>query len=624
MDLAVLHDQPDTARVGDAHAHAGVLHGAGQAHVAVGVHVGLYGLQRFHETGGLVYDLSVGQLLAGADGVAVADLPGGDADQVGHLIQQAFDAETGLRDAEAAEGAGGRIVGVIGPAVDLEVLIVIRTGGVGAGALQDGAAQRGVSAGVGNDFRSHALDDAVFVAAQAELHLHGMALGMDENAFRAGQLDLHGALGQIGDEGGVVLDGDVLLAAEAAANQTVADFYLFGGQTQHSHGLVLGVVGALVGGEDHHTVAVGIGHGALRLQECVFRPGGREALGQHVFALCNGFRRIAALNVLVGQQIAGCVDQRRVGQHGLARGAHHGQLFVVHPHQLLGLRQDLRRFGGHKADGVAQIVGDIAHGDHGVPVFFQMAHLVLPGNIGGGEDCRDAGERFGFFGMDGQHSGPGIGASDGGAVQHAFHVDIVGIDAGAGDFFRHVHAGDPLAQRPVFGHGGDLTGAQKLRRQQDAVNDLHVAGAAADVVADGKGGFFAGGGGVFVQQGLGADDHAGDAESALHGAGFAERICIDVPFKGAETFHGNDRFSFQLVGLGDAGFGGFSVNEDGAGAAGAFAAAVFYAGQMELIPQKADQLLILFHSYGLAVHVKGCHMIPSVSAQQTIKCLWKG
>ena len=86
VEPAVLHHQAAPAGVRDAHAHAGVLHGASQAHVLVILHIGLHRLQRLHQAGGVVYDLAVGQLLSRANGVAVADLPGGKAHDVRHLV----------------------------------------------------------------------------------------------------------------------------------------------------------------------------------------------------------------------------------------------------------------------------------------------------------------------------------------------------------------------------------------------------------------------------------------------------------------------------------------------------------------------------------------------------------
>ena len=67
----------------------------------------------------------------------------------------------------------------------------------------------------------------------------------------------------------------------------------------------------------------------------------------------------------------------------------------------------------------------------------------------------------------------------------------------------------------------------------------------------------------------------------------------------------------QPVGLGDAGLGGLAVDENVAGAAGTLAAPVLNGGQVQGIPQKADELLIFFHGHALPVNGEGCHVIVS-------------
>ena len=478
---------------------------------------------------------------------------------------------------------------------------------MGAGPLQHRPAQRGVGPGVGDDLGGHALDDAVLVAADGELHLHGVTLGVDQNALRPGELHLHRALGQVRDQGGVVLDRHVLLAAEAAAHQAVADLHFFRRQSQHPHGLVLGVVGALVCGEDHDPVPVGIGHGALRLQEGVFRPGCGEVLGQHMLRFGDGLCRVTPLDVLVGQQVPGPVDQGSVWQHGLPGTADHGQLLIVHFHQGLGLGQDLRCLRRHQADGVTQVMGDIPHGDHGVPVFHQMAHLVLPGYVLRRKDPHHTGQGPGLLRVDGQHPGPGVLGPDGAAVDHAVQIDVVGIDASAGDLLLHVHPGHPLPQGPISGSRRHLALAEQLGGQQNRINDLHIAGAAADIVSDGVGRLLPGGIGIHIQQSLGAHHHTGDAEAALNRPRHAEGVGIDLLFKIGQPLHRDDGLALQLIGLGDACLGGLTVDQHCAGAAGALAAAVLYTGEMQGIPQVAEQLLVVFHCHGPAVHGKFCH-----------------
>ena len=81
MDFPVLlHDQFAAAPVRQTDAYAGVLHGAGDTHGIARRHrfiiSGFNGLQRLNETGGIVDNLPVGQHPAGANGIAVTDLPG--------------------------------------------------------------------------------------------------------------------------------------------------------------------------------------------------------------------------------------------------------------------------------------------------------------------------------------------------------------------------------------------------------------------------------------------------------------------------------------------------------------------------------------------------------------------
>ena len=109
-----------------------------------------------------------------------------------------------------------------------------------------------------------------------------------------------------------------------------------------------------------------------------------------------------------------------------------------------------------------------------------------------------------------------------------------------------------------------------------------------------KRGLLAGGIGVHVQQPLGRDDHAGNAEAALHRAGLAEGEGVDLLFPVAEPLYREDGLALQLVRLGDAGLGGLAVDEDVAGAAGTLAASVLYGREVQLVPQKADELLVLF------------------------------
>ena len=91
-----------------------------------------------------------------------------------------------------------------------------------------------------------------------------------------------------------------------------------------------------------------------------------------------------------------------------------------------------------------------------------------------------------------------------------------------------------------------------------------------------------------VDQPLGADDHAGRAESALHRARDGKCIGIYVPLAGRKPLDGNDMLSFEFIRLLNAGFDRLAVDEHHAGAAGTLRTAIFHAGQVERIAQVGD------------------------------------
>ena len=442
-----------------------------------------------------------------------------------------------------------------------------------------------------------------------------MALGVDQDGLLAGELYLHRHTGHIRQQGGMVLNGHILLAAEAAAHQHILDLAVVIVHPQHGGALVHGGVRALVRGQQADAaVFQGQGHAALRLQEGVLRPGSVEVPGQHISGTPDGALSVPPGDVLV------CLDvvlvllkhQRCVRCSGLRRVVDGREHLILHLHQLLGGLQGLLVPGTDQGHGVPQIVGDLAHADQGGLVLFQMAHVDLAGDVLLGQDAHHAGQGLGGADVDGQDPGPGVPAAHRAAIAHPVHIHVVGVLAGAQHLFLHVQPLDPAAHFPVVGGGlRQLPFPENLGRQQDAVDDLHIAGAAADVVADGEGGLLPGGIGIHVQQPLGRDDHAWDAEAALNGSRLAEGEGIHLLFPIGKALHRENGPPLQPVGLGDAGLGGLAVDEDVAGAAGALAAPVLNGCQVQGIPQKADELLIFFHGHALPVNGEGCHVIVS-------------
>ena len=368
----------------------------------VGVVDVLHGLEGLLEGRGAVRDLTVGQHLARLDGVLVANLPRVEARLLGKDVDEGLQGKLGLAHAKAAEGARGRVVGVVAVAADVGVLVLVGAHGVRAGALQDGSAQGGVGARVEVDLAVQADEVALLVAAQGESALHVVALGVEVERLLAREAALHRAAVLVRRERRQVLAGDVLLAAEAAAHEHGLDDDALGlaVPAKHVRALLARVVGALVGGHDLHAVLVWHGHTALGLQEGVLGEGGGEGTGDPVGGVCQGGLGVAACDVTALADVVLELDRVAKGEEAVvdARGALGAGLLDVADglellpgdlDGLLGLLKDLGRLGNHQADGVADAAGDVALGDHDVPVLDEVAHLVV-GHVGGREHADDA------------------------------------------------------------------------------------------------------------------------------------------------------------------------------------------------------------------------------------------
>ena len=130
----------------------------------------------------------------------------------------------------------------------------------------------------------------------------------------------------------------------------------------------------------------------------------------------------------------------------------------------------------------------------------------------------------------------------------------------------------------------------------DGVHDGLVARAAADVVVDAEpfAHFLAAGAGIRQQQTVGGDDEARSAEAALNAAVGNPRLLQGVQSAGcADPFDGEDAAVFgDATDLPGAGTDRLPVDQDGAGAADADAAADLHAGEAH--PPKNGGQPILF------------------------------
>ena len=551
---------------------------------------------------GAVGNLAVGQNLARLDGVAVANLPRIQTDLFGQQVDQALERKLGLANAKAAVRTGGRVVGVVAKAANVGVLVLVGADGMRAGALEHRAAQRRVGAGIKVDLAVQAGKVALGVAAQCKGAVHGVALGMESERLGTRELALHRTLELICGERSQVLDRNVLLTAKAATHEHGLDDHALGlvVPAKHVGALFARVVSTLVGRLHLDAVLVREGNGALGLQEGMLGKGRGKALRHGERALCQRLGGVAARHVTalahvvlelhrVAEGKEAVVQARGVSSPGLDNVTHGLQRLVIDLYELLSLLE--RRFvlGNHQHDGIAHAAGDIARRDHDVPVLDKVADLV-DRHVLGAQDAHHTGQGLGLGGVDGEHAGARILGAHGAGIGQARLielVDIVGVLALAEHLLAHVNTEGALAHAVVIAALQvlvDLLFATEHRSgQRDALDNLFVAGAAADVTANGVLDLLLGGLGVLGDERCTRHDHTGDAKTALHGAHGTKGVHKGFAHVLGQALNGHDVTAGGKSGGQYARLDGRTVHMDGAGAASAFGAAVLGGMDMQVI-----------------------------------------
>ena len=614
MQLAVaFHNQLAPAVVGQAYADARIFHRAGDAYGLScrdsRVVVGLHGLQRLGKARLRPDNLSVGQHLTGADGVAPADLPRADAHLVGHFIEQRFDGKARLRHAEATERAGRRVIGIIGSSLDGEIFIGIRPGGVRARAFKNRSAQRGKRARIGDDFRFHAEDMPLFVAAHRKVHPKRVTLGMDKQRLCARQLHLDRQTRHISDKRRVMLYRHVLLATEAAAHELVLHLDFLRAKKQRA--LMQRGVRRLVSGKQHHiAVFVQIAHGALGLQKSMLRPRRFKVARDDVFRLCDRAVGIAARHPAYRLHVRAFLikDMRRVIGSSFSWVMYRRQNLIFHIHQLFRLFQRQLIFCHDERDRITQIMCQPANGNERILVVLDVADAVFSRNIVRSQHGQHPVQRQRTAGVDFEHPRTRVFCPYGRAVGHTGHIPVIGIFTVTLHLFGHIQPVHARAELPV-GMAGcrNLTRSFQLCRQFDRSDDLHIARAAAVVVAKGVFDLLLGGIWIFIQQRLGAQHHARNTEAALHRARLAVGIGIQGLFFIRQPLDREDVLPLEFVCVGRAGPARLAVDQNRTRAARALRTAILDRRELQFIAQVAQQFPVGFHRHRHAIDIEFRH-----------------
>ena len=193
-------------------------------------------------------------------------------------------------------------------------------------------------------------------------------------------------------------------------------------------------------------------------------------------------------------------------------------------------------FGHDKRHHIAEIGGTAADRDEGRPVLVNQPAAQLAGDIIGGEHRNHAGhgKRIGW--LDGHDVGASVFAEDDRPVQTALGLHVVDEAAVAErellTLVLHTASADPTLRDGDRG----LAGGKRL----DGVEDLHVAGATAQMSPKMAGGVVTGGFLVAVEQGNGAHHDARCAEAALQCTVGGERVSHSLPLGFVDTLERGD------------------------------------------------------------------------------------
>ena len=198
-----------------------------------------------------------------------------------------------LRDAEAAQRARGRQIGVQGVRVDGDVLHVVRPGRGKAGLLRHARPDVGVRAAVPPHL-ALARDEAAGTVDAALDAKSACMLGDGEELLLHAERDLHRPLHEQREHRDQRFQLDVELRAESAAQERHAHAHAVLGPAQEPRDLDPHERRALRRGVDGERVLGALGHRHQRLERRMHHLLRAEAMLEYALGALHGARRIAA------------------------------------------------------------------------------------------------------------------------------------------------------------------------------------------------------------------------------------------------------------------------------------------------------------------------------------------
>ncbi len=308
----------------------------------------------------------------------------------------------------------------------------------------------------------------------------------------------------------MALDIEVLLGPERSSGRDLDDAHAILGNPEERGDLAAVVPDALALRIDiQRTVSVGHDERGLGLEEGVLDELGTERLRDHVRSSGEGFVDVASLHARDREDVPALVQLRGLGRKRLERVGHRLEHLVLHLHEGGRSAGGMAVLGRDGGDDVADVRRDLALGHELAPVPLDRSLCALAGDVGGGDDRYDSRLRERPRRVDAEDPGPRVIREPQPAVEHA-----------GGDHVAHerVVAEGQLRALVAGGARADAAAAVGLRQglpaagtsgELDRVDDLDVAGAAAQVPEQGMGDLVPRGLWMLLQEHLGLHHDSG-------------------------------------------------------------------------------------------------------------------
>lgn len=407
--------------------------------------------------------------------VEAAELDPVHAHRVGELVHLGLVGEARLYRAEAAHRAAGRVVGVEGDAVDVDVVDDVWARAQRGRVADDRRGGGGVRAAVQDDPGLEVGELAVLRGAVLVGELGRVAVDVAEEGLETVVDDLDGFAGAKGQQAGVDLHRQVLTTAERAADTRQRHPDLVLGQAEHRRDLAQVGVQPLGGDVEVDSAVLGGDRQArLGAEEClVLHAEGVLARDDEVGALASRFdiapddrltvedvRVVDVADVVVGAVV---VDEDRVrrGRGGLVRDDR--QFAVLDLDLGGGTARGLRVVGGDDGDRFP-VVADLAVGEDRGVLDLQAVVLHVGRQVVVRHDGVDAGQCEGLGRVDRDDLGVRDRGAQDLAPQHVLVPHVRRVRELAGDLEDAVRAERGLADAALGLRAlGDLGGRPEGR-----------------------------------------------------------------------------------------------------------------------------------------------------------------